>query len=61
MPTKLTPEIISAAIEGFESQKTKLDGQIAELRSLLAGLVIHPTVAEHVDADLPEFLARLAA
>jgi len=37
MPTKLTPEIITAAIAGFETQKTKIDAQIAELRSLLAG------------------------
>jgi len=38
MPTpKLTPEIINAAILGFESQKTKIDAQIAELRALLSG------------------------
>lgn len=34
---KLRPEIITAAIEGFESQKRRIDGQIAELRSLLTG------------------------
>jgi len=38
MPTPiLTNEIITAAILGFESQKTKIDAQIAELRALLAG------------------------
>src|ERR1017187_6929401 len=37
MPPKLTNEIIAAAIEGFEAQKTRIDGQIAELRALLAG------------------------
>ena len=38
MPTqKLTPEIITAAIEGFESQKRRIDDQIAELRALLPG------------------------
>jgi hypothetical protein len=37
MPKQLTPEIISAAIAGFEQQKTHIDTQIAELRSLLAG------------------------
>ena len=38
MPThKLTPEIITAAIEGFESQKRHIDTQIAELRSILSG------------------------
>src|ERR1035441_8299147 len=36
MPTpKLTNEIIIAAITGFESQKTKIDAQIAELRAML--------------------------
>ena len=33
----LTNEIITAAIEGFEAQKTRIDAQIAELRALLTG------------------------
>ena len=37
MPQKLTPEIITAAIAGFEAQKIHLDSQIAELRSILTG------------------------
>ena len=37
MSTKLTPEIIAAAIEGFESQKRHLDAQISELRAMLDG------------------------
>ena len=38
MPTpKLTPEIITAAIAGFEQQKTRIDAQIAELRAMLPG------------------------
>src|ERR1035441_969544 len=38
MPThKLTAEIINAAIEGFEQQKLRIDGQIAELRQMLHG------------------------
>jgi hypothetical protein len=37
MPTKLTHEIITAAIEGFEAQKTRIDAQIAELRAVLTG------------------------
>ena len=38
MPTqKLTAEIINAAIEGFESQKRRIDSQIDELRRLLNG------------------------
>ena len=37
MPTKLTNEIITAAIEGFKSQKAQLDAQIQELRQMLSG------------------------
>jgi hypothetical protein len=38
MPTqKLTPEILTAAIEGFEQQKLRIDTQIAELRTMLPG------------------------
>ena len=37
MPQKLTPEIILAAIAGFESQKIHINSQIAELRSMLDG------------------------
>ena len=35
---KLTNEIISAAILGFEGQKKQIDDQIAELRSMLSGV-----------------------
>jgi hypothetical protein len=38
MPTsRLTPEIIEAAIGGFKAQKQHIDGQIAELRAMLNG------------------------
>ena len=37
MPSKLTPEIITAAILGFEEQKRHIDTQIAELRAVLTG------------------------
>ena len=37
MQQKLTPEIIIAAIAGFEAQRIHLDSQIAELRSMLTG------------------------
>jgi len=37
MSTRFTNEVITAAIEGYESQKTRIDAQIAELRSLLTG------------------------
>ena len=34
---ELTPEIITAAIVGFEQQKLRIDAQIAELRQMLGG------------------------
>src|SRR6266581_5745339 len=37
MPQKLTPEIIIAAIAGFEAQKDHIDSRIAEIRSMLDG------------------------
>src|SRR5258708_39874747 len=44
MSQKLTPEIIIAAIAGFEAQKHSIDAQIAELRSLLDGRSTGPAV-----------------
>jgi hypothetical protein len=44
MPTKLTNEIINAAIEGFEVQKRRIDEQIGELRAMLYG--VHAKSAE---------------
>ena len=37
MPIKFNTEIINAAIEGFESQKRRIDDQIVELRAMLDG------------------------
>ncbi len=34
---KLTPDIIQAAIEGFEAQKRRIDAQVIELRQMLDG------------------------
>ena len=39
---KLTPEILNAAIEGFESQKARIDTRIAELRQMLNGGPVVP-------------------
>jgi hypothetical protein len=36
MPPKLTTEIVTAAIEGLEGRKTRIDIQIAELKALLS-------------------------
>jgi hypothetical protein len=37
MAHKFTPEIISAAISGFEQQKQRIDAQIADLQAMLSG------------------------
>lgn len=37
VPTKLTDQIINAAIDGFVAQNARLDQQIAELRAMLPG------------------------
>jgi hypothetical protein len=45
MPQTLTPQIILAAIAGFEAQKSQIDSQIADLRSMLDGhRTTQPTV-----------------
>ncbi|MGA9104347.1 MAG: hypothetical protein WB359_03380 [Bryobacteraceae bacterium] len=36
VPIKLTPEIISAAILGFEEQKRQIDSTIIELKAMLS-------------------------
>jgi hypothetical protein len=41
MPT-LSKQIIEAAIDGFESQKQRIDAQIAELRAMLSGGPVAP-------------------
>src|SRR5260370_36238587 len=49
MPTqKFTPEIINAAILGFEEQKRHIDTQIAELRTLLDGGRTEPAATPEV-------------
>lgn len=45
MPPKLSTDIITAAIAGFEQQKAHIDAQIAELRSLLSGGSAEPAAA----------------
>jgi hypothetical protein len=46
MPTKLTSEIITAAILGFEEQRRQIDTKIAELRAMLPGGSATPTTPE---------------
>src|ERR1035437_5060488 len=47
-PHKLTPEIITAAVEGFEQQKLRIDAQIAELRQMLTGTLTETAAAPEV-------------
>ena len=35
MPQRLSQEVITAAIAGFEAQKERIDSEIAELRNML--------------------------
>jgi hypothetical protein len=58
MPThKLTPEIINAAVLGFEEQKLRIDVQIAELRAMLTG---SPT-ATAATPEVPKGKRRMSA
>ena len=56
MPPKLTNEIIDAAIEGFEAQKRRIDGQISELRAMRLG-----SPAESVSATTKQPRRRMSA
>ena len=51
MPKTLTPEILTAAIEGFEQQRLRIDAQIAELRAMLAGGRTEPAATPVVPND----------
>ena len=52
MARTLTPDIIRAAIDGFENQKKQIDSQITELKGLLDGN------APEADGSTPETTAR---
>src|SRR3954452_5675724 len=58
MPRKLTNEIIDAAIFGFEEQKRRLDGQIADLRAIRNGV---PTKDPATSAPVKPGRRRLSA
>ena len=52
MPTqKLAAEILTAAIEGFEGQKRRIDAQIAEFRQMLAGSSSEPAAKPEATND----------
>jgi hypothetical protein len=50
MPTKLSNEVILAAIDGFESQKKRIDDKIAGLRAMLNGDSGAPAAATEAPA-----------
>ena len=55
---KLTDEILTAALEGYEAQKTRIDAQIAEIRSLLGGGGTDATPKRKVSASARRRMAR---
>jgi hypothetical protein len=57
MPTKLTDEILTAAIEGFEAQKKRIDARISEIKQQLSGDSSEPALA----AETPKRRRRLSA
>ena len=42
MPITLTPEIIAAAIDGYEAQKLRIDARLAELRTMQSSRAAQP-------------------
>lgn len=54
---KLNPEIVNAAIEGFEAQKRRIDEQIAELRQMQGAGRVEPTAKP----EAPKRKRRLSA
>ena len=60
MPAKLTNEIITAAIDGFESQKRKIDDQIAELRAMLPGSSAETTATQGAPTRKPRKFSAAA-
>ena len=58
MPTKLNPEVLTAAIEGFEAQKSRLDAQIADLRAMLSG---GPAKAAAIPGEPPRKRREMSA
>ena len=58
MPTRLRPEIINAAILGFEQQKSRIDDQIAELRAMMSGGTTPTAAATH---EVPTHKRKISA
>jgi hypothetical protein len=61
MPTRnLTPQIINAAILGFEEQKRHIDTQIAELRTMLPSGPVKPAATSEAPKGRPRKLSTPA-
>jgi hypothetical protein len=58
---QLTQGVIDAAIQGFESQKRRIDEQIVELRALSNGNAQAVAVAPKRGALAIQFLSRCCA
>src|ERR1039457_1179040 len=57
---KLTPEIITAAILGFEEQKRHIDSKIAELRAMLPGGPAETAAAPEASTSKPKKFSAAA-
>ena len=55
MPQKLSQEVITAAIAGFEAQKLRINSKIAELRNML-----HHRDG-HAPAEAPKVKRKMSA
>jgi hypothetical protein len=56
----LTAEIIAAAIEGYEFQKTRIDGKIVELRAMLDGGAATPAATPEASQRRPKKFSAAA-
>jgi hypothetical protein len=57
MPRKLTTEILTAAIDGYEVQKTRIEAKIAELRAMLSGGPAQAPISEPAKRKRRKFSA----
>ncbi len=57
MAHKLTPEILVAALAGFEAQKNQIDSKIAEVRSMLDGGSTGPAISNATAKPRKKFSA----
>jgi hypothetical protein len=61
MPRTLTPELITAVIDGFQEQKKRIDAQIAELRQMLDGSIDAARVSDATETTPARKRSRMSA